>query len=104
MFGKPQSWLFSGYPDHQAIKGPNLNIIAVNKPERLVGSLGIVGTFDDFWWPNAVSFRVDKIEAICGHAHSLNLRRERYRTLSHRRLTKVAASDRSQMVSSRTEN
>jgi hypothetical protein len=59
-----------GKPDDQAIKAPNLNIVAVNKPDCLISSFMIIGALDYFQRPRNVVLAIDKIDAICGHGRS----------------------------------
>jgi hypothetical protein len=84
--------VITGNSEDQAAKAPNFHVVAVNKPERLVGRFMIIGAFDDFGRPRNAVLRVDKIDSICGHSALPCLRRERYRTLSHRR-QKATAGD-----------
>jgi hypothetical protein len=56
-----------GKPDDQPTKIPNLYVVAVNEPGRLVGRFIIVDALDDLWRPGNVVLAVDKIDSIYGH-------------------------------------
>ena len=78
-------------PCDKAASFPKLCIAAIHGLLHLLDGIFVVSALDIFCAPKVIGATND-VRAICGHSVPL-LRPECYRTLSHRRLDKVAAGD-----------